>query len=157
MTIPPEEPAPRFGGVEYPALEHAHPADPLAPVDYPASAGLPPPVYPGAPGYPGAGYPPAQPGYPYAPAQPYGAYRQHPPPGTNGMAIAALVCSVLGFLSCLTGTVGLVLGIIAMRETKRTGQQGYGMALAATIIGGLLTALLVLFLLAGVISALSSA
>jgi hypothetical protein len=34
-----------------------------------------------------------------------------------------------------------------MRETKRTGQEGYGMALAGTIIGGLAVAGLVLYLL----------
>ena len=33
--------------------------------------------------------------------------------------------------------VGLILGVIAMRETKRTGQEGYGLALAGAIIGGL--------------------
>ncbi len=33
--------------------------------------------------------------------------------------------------------VGFILGVIAMRETKRTGQEGYGVALAGTIIGGL--------------------
>ena len=36
--------------------------------------------------------------------------------------------------------VGLVLGVMAMRETKRTGQAGHGMALAGTIIGGLFVA-----------------
>jgi hypothetical protein len=43
--------------------------------------------------------------------------------------------------------VGLVLGVLAMRETKRSGQAGWGMALAGTIIGGLFTAGLVVVLL----------
>ena len=33
--------------------------------------------------------------------------------------------------------VGFILGVIAIRETKRTGQEGYGVALAGTILGGL--------------------
>ena len=60
------------------------------------------------------------------------------PPGTNGNATAALVTSLAGLLSIgLPSIAGLILGIIAMRETKQTGQDGYGIALAGTIIGGL--------------------
>jgi hypothetical protein len=36
--------------------------------------------------------------------------------------------------------VGLIMGVIAMRETKRTGQEGWGLALAGTIIGGVFVA-----------------
>jgi hypothetical protein len=109
------------------------------PVDYPADAGLPPPVYP--PPYPGAtGYPP-----PYAG---YDPYRPVKPPGTNGKAIAALVTSLLGLVCCgLPSIAGLVLGIIGMRETKRTGQDGYAIALVGTIIGGLAVAGWVVYLL----------
>ena len=60
------------------------------------------------------------------------------PPGTNGKAIAALVCSVSGFVCCLSAIPGVILGIAAMRETKRTGQDGYALALAGTILGGLM-------------------
>ena len=44
--------------------------------------------------------------------------------------------------------VGLILGIIAMRETRKTGQDGYGLALAGTVIGGVVVAMwtVVLFL-----------
>jgi hypothetical protein len=98
--------------------------------DYPSEPVLPPPVYP-PPGYPGApGY------YPV-----YDPYRPATAPGTNGKAIASLVTSVAGWLCCAPlAVVGLVLGVIAMRETKRTGQEGYGLALAGTIIGGLFVA-----------------
>jgi hypothetical protein len=100
--------------------------------DYPPDPGLPPPIYaPPPPGYPGA------PGY-YPPFDPY---RPAAHPGTNGKAIASLVTSVAGWLCCAPlAAVGLVLGVIAMRETKRTRQDGYGMALAGTIIGGLFVA-----------------
>ena len=134
MTYDPDRPAQQWqapGGVEYPPLE-----SPVPPVDYPTNAGLPPPIYP-PPGYPGA--PSYYPVYdPYRPARPL---------GTNGKAIASLVTSITGWLCCAPlGIVGLILGVIAMRETKHTGQEGWGMALAGTIIGGLFTAALVVVL-----------
>ena len=160
MTNGPGQPYPG----EFPPLENS-------PVDYPTSPGLPPPVYgtgypppgpgyppPPAPGYPPAsGYPPPgypAPGYqPYAGGYPYGSdpydpYRAMKPPGTNGKAIAALATSLAGLLFCgLPSVVGLILGVVAMRETKRTGQEGYGLALAGTIIGALVTVGLVLYIL----------
>ena len=126
------------GGTEYPSLEDSAPQpDPTPPVDYPTDAGLPPPVYP--PPYPGApGY------YPGG----YDLYRPTKPPGTNGKAIAALVTSLLGLLCCgLPSIAGLVLGVIGMRETKRTGQDGYAIALIGTVLGGLAVAGWVLYLL----------
>ena len=125
----PEKPAQRFGG-EYPSPENSRQPDPYAPVDYPADAGFPPPIYaPPPPGYPG-GAPGLLPGYdPYRPVR---------TPGTNGKAIASLVTSIGGVACCgPLVIVGFILGVIAMRETKRTGQEGYGVALAGTIIGGL--------------------
>ena len=84
---------------------------------------------------------PAYPGY-----QPYDPYRPGKPLGTNGKAIAALVTALAGLVFCgLPSIAGLILGIIAMRECRRTGQDGYGLALAGTIIGGLITALFVLY------------
>ncbi len=59
------------------------------------------------------------------------------PPGTNGKAIAALVTSLAGLLFCgLPSIAGIILGIVAMRETKRTGQDGFGLAVAGVAIGG---------------------
>lgn len=77
------------------------------------------------PGYPTQGFPP--PGYPH---QPYA----YPPqvPGTNGMAIAALIVSLA---SC--GPVGLILGILSLNQIKKSGEQGRGMALAGVIIGAI--------------------
>jgi hypothetical protein len=100
---------------------------------------LPPPVYP--PPYPGAT---DYPGY----YQGYDPYRPTKPPGTNGKAIAALVTSLAGLLCCgLPSIAGLVLGVIGMRETKRTGQDGYAIALVGAMIGGLAVAGWVLYLL----------
>lgn len=114
------------------------PTDGYPPPDYPPPdyppAGYPPPG--AAPmGYPPPGYPPPYPGgYGY----PYDPYGQQRPPGTNGKAIAALVTSLGGVFFCgVPSLVGFVLGIVAMRETKRTGQDGHGLALAGVILGAL--------------------
>jgi Domain of unknown function (DUF4190) len=129
------------------------PADPYGPVDYPANyPPMPPPVYPSPyptpypspypppTGYP---YPPAYPGYA---ADPYDPYRPTKPPGTNGKAIAALVTSLAGLLFCgLPSIAGIILGIVAMRETKRTGQDGFGLAVAGVAIGSVIVALIVLY------------
>lgn len=145
---------------EFAPLENSTPYDPYAPVDYPADAtpppgapppgtgqpapGLPPPVY-----YPPPGFGPQQPPYPspHPPPQggwpgaypPYDPYRAAPPQGTNGKAIAALVTSLVGLaggacLCLIPPVVGLILGIVAMTETKRTGQPGRGMAIASIVI-----------------------
>lgn len=123
--------------------------DPFAPVDYPTDAGLPPPLYPP----PASGYPPpytSAAGQGYYPPTGYGydPYRPARPPGTNGMAIGSLVCSLVGVFCCgVTCIVGVILGVMAMRETKRTGQDGFGIALAGTIIGGLAVAGFLVYIL----------
>ncbi|MCF2530158.1 DUF4190 domain-containing protein [Yinghuangia soli] len=85
-------------------------------------------------GYPPGGYPP--PGYlPPGYQQPgYGGYGYGPQPGTNGMAIASLVLSIV----CLSGVgsvLGVIFGHIALGQIERTGQQGRGMAIAGLVIG----------------------
>jgi hypothetical protein len=149
MTASGPEQSQPFGGTECPSLENTTPqADPNATLDYPRDAGLPPPVYPRYPG--AAGYP----GYAGAPAYYPGAYDPYQPakpPGTNSRATAALVTSLAGLLCCgLPSIVGLVLGVIGMRETKRTGQDGYTIALIAVIIGGLAVAGWVIYLLVSI-------
>ncbi|OBK75480.1 DUF4190 domain-containing protein [Mycobacterium sp. 1274761.0] len=133
MSVPPEQP---YRGGEFPRLEEApQQPDPYAPIDYPTGyPPLPPPVYPPAATYPG--YPP------------YDPYRPGKPLGTNGKAIGALVASLAGLMFCgLPSIAGLILGIIAMRECRRTGQDGYGLALAGTIVGAVVTALIALYLI----------
>jgi hypothetical protein len=150
-TGDPEQRPQPFGGTEYPSLENSGTQpDPNPPVDYPADAGLPPPIYP--PPYPG---PPGYSGY-YPGA--YDPYRPTKPPGTNGMAIASLVISLSSLILCCgaTGFIGVILGILGMRESKRTGQEGYGIALTGAIIGGICTAFWALMLVLYVIGTLSS-
>jgi hypothetical protein len=142
-TSGPDQPEP-FRGTEYPSLENSAPQrDPNAPVDYP-DAGLPPPVYP--PPYAGVpGYPPAPGYYPGA----YDPYHPMKPPGTNGLAIAALVVSVASLmLFCgIPSFVGVILGIVAMQQTRRTGQDGFGLALTGVIVGAIPTVLWLLYLI----------
>ncbi|MEU6219566.1 DUF4190 domain-containing protein [Streptomyces sp. NPDC047022] len=66
--------------------------------------------------------------------QGYSPYNRPAP--VNGLAITALV---LGILCCLPG-VGLVLGLIALRQIKRRGEQGHGLA-----VGGMVLSMLGLF------------
>jgi hypothetical protein len=123
--------------------------DPYAPIDYPSTypPPLPPPVYPQPGGY-GSPYPGHPGGYPPYWGDPYDPYRAGKPTGTNGKATAALVTALVGLVFCgLPSIAGLILGIIAMRECRQTGQDGYGIALAGTIIGGLVVAGWVLYMI----------
>ena len=77
------------------------------------------------PSYPGPNYgPPAGQPYAYPPVAPV--------PGTNGMAIAALIVSLV---AC--GPVGLILGIVSLSQIKKSGEQGRGMAIAGVVIGAI--------------------
>ena len=94
----------------------------------------PPPGYgPGygpPPGYgPGYGPPPGY-GPGYGPPAGYGPWRRP----TNTMAVLALV------LAFAFAPAGLVLGIVARRQIRETGEEGEGLALAGIIIGGIATA-----------------
>jgi hypothetical protein len=126
MTSDPNDPDPAF---EYPSIDY-------------------PPAYPPAPppGYLPPGLPPVyQPQYGTGPYDPYQIGRPH---GTNGQAIGALVAATIGIPVCFCAVpsiVAIVLGIVAMIETRRTGQDGHGMALAAVIIAGVTLAITVVF------------
>ena len=82
-----------------------------------------PPQFEAPPGYP----PPYAYGYGYAPPQ----------GGTSGMAIAAMICGICGFVCLVPGLVGIVLGIVALPQIKRNGQSGRGMAIAGIVVGAL--------------------
>ena len=88
----------------------------------------PPPAY-GTPGYGQPGYGPP-PGYPPA----------YPRP-TNTMAILALV------LAFVFAPAGLILGIIARKQIRQTGEDGDGLALAGIIVGGIATAFFALMII----------
>ena len=146
----PDSPSPSAGGEEQ--RQPGHPPLPTYGAQGSTSAGSqqgygsqpgygPPPGYGGQPAY---GPPPGYGGQPgYGPPG-YGVPGYGPPPGygyprpTNTMAILALV------MAFVFSPVGLVLGIVARRQIRQTGEQGDGLALASIIIGGIGTALAVL-------------
>ncbi|MGV0816165.1 peptidylprolyl isomerase [Mycolicibacterium boenickei] len=70
---------------------------------------------------------------------PYGGYQPgypagYPPPArTNGMAVAALVCAFV------FAPLGIVFGHISLSQIGRSGEQGRGLAIAALIVGYVMT------------------
>ena len=87
----------------------------------------------GPPGYPPPGYgvPGHLPGYPRP---------------TNTMAILALV------MAFVFAPAGLVLGIVARRQIRQTGEDGDGLALAGIIVGGIVTAVFAFFIVLWIIA-----
>ncbi|MFI1417043.1 DUF4190 domain-containing protein [Streptomyces sp. NPDC020731] len=84
----------------------------------------------------------------FAPYGLYGPYGPRPPAVVNGVAVAALVFGVL----CLVPAVGLVLGLVALRQIKRRGEKGRGMAIAGTVLSSLGLALWGAVLASGVLT-----
>lgn len=88
---------------------------------------LPPPPPPGD----GYGY--QQQGYGYG-------YGYGPPvQKNNGLAIASLVCGIVGFiiLGIILGTLALIFGLVALNQISKSGgaQKGRGMAIAGVVLG----------------------
>jgi hypothetical protein len=104
-----------------------------------------PPPQPGPPPYgPPPGYAPAP---TYGPPPGYGQQPYGPPPGypaygrpTNTMAILSLV------LAFVFAPAGLIMGIVARKQIRQTGEDGDGLALAGIIVGGIFTAFFVLMI-----------
>lgn len=142
--------------------------DPFAP---PPPRSEPGSAQPGEPAEPPAGWgyggPWAPPGYPpppgSGPSPPPGApYPPYPPPGwqggpwgspypqprsTNGFAVAALCCGIGGLVTDgIAGVLGVIFGIVALRQIARDGQGGRGLAIAGIVVGAV-TILLGIFLL----------
>jgi len=71
------------------------------------------------------------------------------PSKTNGLAIAALVCGIAGFIFFIPGALGVIFGFIARAQIKKSNgtQKGGGMALAGIIVGFAWLALLVLIII----------
>ncbi|WP_158885344.1 DUF4190 domain-containing protein [Amycolatopsis anabasis] len=69
------------------------------------------------------------------PMQPYGYGYGPPPQQEQGMAVASLVCSLVGILFCLPAILGIVFGHIGYSKAKRGEAGGQGMAQAGIIIG----------------------
>ena len=105
------------------------PPPPLTPSYTPPPPGYAPPTYGAVPGY---GAQPA-----YVVARP-----------TNGMALAAMICALAGIVSCIGFPVGAVLGHIALKQVRESGEQGEGYAKTGIIVGWIGTGLTVIGCLA---------
>jgi hypothetical protein len=57
------------------------------------------------------------------------------------MAIAAFVLGLVGIIFFPLAITGIVLGIVALRQVRRTGQKGRGLAIAGVVLGSLWVAL----------------
>ena len=111
------------------------------PVSYPPVGQAPPGPYPPAPAFPGqasgGGYQSPPGGYQSPPVP--GWWPQSPPRGfvpvtrTNGLAIASLVLGIL-WLFWLGSLVGLVLGLVALKQIKGRNQGGRGIAIAGVVL-----------------------
>ena len=64
----------------------------------------------------------------------------------NDLAVVALIASCIGL-----SIPGLVMGHIALGQIKRTGQTGHGFALAAVIVGWVVTVLVALAVVAFIV------
>ncbi len=107
----------------------------------PAPGSYPPGPYPPAPGFPGqapgSGYQSPPGGYQPPPVPEW--WPQSQPRGfvpvtrTNGLAIASLVLGIL-WLFWLGSLVGLVLGLVALKQIKGRNQGGRGIAIAGVVL-----------------------
>ncbi|WP_037316288.1 DUF4190 domain-containing protein [Amycolatopsis orientalis] len=85
--------------------------------------------------------------------QPYGLQPYQPPqqqyyghqgyvrPPDQGMAVASLVCSLIGLVMCFPAILGIIFGHIALSKAKRGEAGGQGMAQAGMVVGYVVTAL----------------
>jgi len=62
------------------------------------------------------------------------------------MAILALV------MAFVFAPAGLILGIVARKQIRQTGEDGDGLALAGIIVGGIVTAIFVFFIVLWIIA-----
>jgi len=99
-----------------------------------------PPQAPYQPPYPQQQYaPPQQYGQPYPQPQPI-LVQQNP---TSGYATASMVCGILGLITgcCSFGIpsiIAVVLGHMALKETRNGVKGGHGQAIAGLILGYIL-------------------
>ncbi len=72
-------------------------------------------------------------------------------PPTNGMAVASLACGIFGWVFVIGGLLGIVLGIVALGQIRRSRQttepqSGTGLAIAGIVLGAILGTISVVIL-----------
>jgi hypothetical protein len=139
--------------------------DPNQPQGYPPPGGYPdygqnPPYGQGTPydqgqqyGQPPGGYPQAG-QYPPPGMYPQYGYPAYPSSGTNGLAIASLVLGIAQiFLWFVAGIPAIILGAVALRQVRLSGQSGRGMAIAGIILGSIGIVLSILLIILIIVAA----
>jgi Domain of unknown function (DUF4190) len=121
----------------------------------PGNGGTPPPYgqQPNQAGSPPSwSAPSGEPTYPQAPPPPpgygYGGYPQ-PQTRSNGLAVASLVCGIIGLLifGVVLGPLAVVFGAIGLSRANQ-GASGKGMAIAGLVLGAVATILAIVLLVA---------
>lgn len=69
------------------------------------------------------------------PGPPPSAFRPLPPPRTNSYAVASLACGIAGTFLALPAVPAVVLGHMARRRIRETGEQGDGLAVGGLVLG----------------------
>ena len=67
------------------------------------------------------------------------------PPRTNNYAIASLACGIAGTFLVVPAFPAVVLGHMARRQIRRTGEQGDGLAVGGLVLGYVVSAAAVAF------------
>jgi hypothetical protein len=93
----------------------------------------------------GSPYPPPTYGYGYPP---YG-YQS-----TNGMAIASLILSAVGWVVCIGPILGIIFGFVGLSQIRQSEgrQSGSGLAKAGIIVGFAVIAIFILLVVLGSIN-----
>ncbi|MDZ5443406.1 DUF4190 domain-containing protein [Micromonospora sp. 4G57] len=129
MTYPQSGPDPTRPQPPVSGVPRLYPPVSAVPGPYPPASGLPGPYPPvSAVPYQPGGYPPA------------GQRIAVQAPLTSGMATASLVLGILGVLGgwCLFGLpciLAVILGHVALAETRDGRRSGHGMAVAGLVLG----------------------
>lgn len=105
------------------------------------NGGYPPPPYGEQPSH-------GQQPYPSAPPPGYGYGYPQPRPG-NPLAIASLVCGIVGFLvfGVVLGPLAAIFGGIALSKAN-AGASGRGMAIAGLVLGLIATVIAIVLIVA---------
>jgi Domain of unknown function (DUF4190) len=85
-------------------------------------------------GQPVSGYGQPVSGY----GQPYG-YGVPVAPPQNSMALTSMILSLVGIVTGITAPIGAILGHVAMKQIRQTGESGEGMAKTGIIVGWIVT------------------
>ncbi|MFT7474098.1 MAG: hypothetical protein ACI81L_001018 [Verrucomicrobiales bacterium] len=139
------------------------PSPPQAPIDsVPGGFGTVTPTPGALPSF--GSTPPAAGGFPTGPAP--GGFPGAPPAGVyagafpeTSRAVLALVLSILGIFCCITAPVGAVLGYTEKKgiDAGRRDPGNRGQAIAALVIGGVITGVILAAILVFVIASVATA